>query len=83
MDSGIQLFQVHCIYVGQHGQDEVKQVRYRGGYFFQHARLENIARGTTDPEIDSETWTKLGNNMAPLALIANLATRWRHLNFSH
>ena len=25
----------------------------------------NIARGTTDPEIDSETWTKLGNNMAP------------------
>ena len=22
----------------------------------------NIARGTTDPEIDSETWTKLGNN---------------------
>ena len=39
----------------------------------------NIARGTTDPEIDSETWTKLGNNMAPLALVANLATRWRHL----
>ena len=44
---------------------------------------KNIARGTTDPEIDSETWTKLGNNMAPLALIANLATRWRHLTFSH
>ena len=43
----------------------------------------NIARGTTDPEIDSETCTKLGNNMAPLALIANLATRWRHLTFSH
>ena len=43
----------------------------------------NIARGTTDPEIDSETWTKLGNNMAPLALIANLSTRWRHLTFSH
>ena len=43
----------------------------------------NIARGTTDPEIDSETWTKLGNNMAPLASIANLATRWRHLTFSH
>ena len=43
----------------------------------------NIARGTRDPEIDSETWTKLGNNMAPLALIANLATRWRHLTFSH
>ena len=45
--------------------------------------IENIARGTTDPEIGSETWTKLGNNMAPLALIANLATRWRHLTFSH
>ena len=44
---------------------------------------QNIARGTTDPEIDSETWTKLGNNMAPLALIANLANRWRHLTFSH
>ena len=41
-----------------------------------HAEAQqlNIARGTTDPEIDSETWTKLGNNMAPLALIANLAT---------
>ena len=37
--------------------------------------FKNIARGTTDPEIDSETWTKLGSNMAPLALIANLATR--------
>ena len=36
--------------------------------------FRNIARGTTDPEIDSETWTKLGNNIAPLALIANLAT---------
>ena len=45
--------------------------------------IKNIARGTTDPEIDSETWTELGNNMAPLALIANLATRWRHLTFSH
>ena len=46
-------------------------------------QVKNIARGTTDPEIDSETWTKLCNNMAPLALIANLATRWRHLTFSH
>ena len=41
---------------------------------------KNIARGTTDPEIDSVTWTKFGNNMAPLALVANLATRWRHLH---
>ena len=32
----------------------------------------NIAGGTTDPEIDSVTWIKFGNNMA---LIANLATR--------
>ena len=32
---------------------------------------ENIARGTTDPEIDSVTWIKLGNNMAPLTLLAN------------
>ena len=41
---------------------------------------QNIARGTTDPEIDSVTWIKLGNNMAPLTLVANLATRWRHLH---
>ena len=27
---------------------------------------KNIARGTTDPEIDSVTWIKLGNSMAPL-----------------
>ena len=26
----------------------------------------NIARGTTDPEIDSVTWIELGNNIAPL-----------------
>ena len=45
-----------------------------GSYF------ENIARGTTDPEIDSVTWIKFINNMAPLALVANLATRWRHLH---
>ena len=38
----------------------------------------NIARGTTDPEIDYVT--KFGNHMAPLALAANLATRWRHLH---
>ena len=35
---------------------------------------QNIARGTTDPEIDSMTWTKLDNNIAPLASVANLAT---------
>ena len=32
---------------------------------------QNIAGGTTDPEIDSMTWTKLDNNIASLA---NLAT---------
>ena len=47
--------------------------------------MKNIARGTTattDPEIDSVTWTKFGNNMAPLALVANLTTRWRHMPFA-
>ena len=28
------------------------------------ALKENIARGTTDPEIDSITWIELGNNMS-------------------
>ena len=40
----------------------------------------NIARGTTDPEIDSVNWIKFSNNMAPLALVAYLATRWHHLH---
>ena len=30
---------------------------------------KNIARGTTDPEIDSITWIELGNNMAQLTLV--------------
>ena len=34
----------------------------------------NIARGTTDPEIDSVTWTKFGNNMTPLTFVTNLTT---------
>ena len=42
-------------------------------------RVKNIARGTTDPEIDSVTWIDF-NNMAPLALVENLTTRWRHLH---
>ena len=41
---------------------------------------KNIARATTDPEIDSVTWIEFGNNMTPLTLVANLATRWRHLH---
>ena len=40
----------------------------------------NIARCTTDPEIDSLTWIEQGNNMASLTLVANLVTRWRHLH---
>ena len=42
--------------------------------------LPNIARGTTDPEINSVTWIELGNNMSSLTLVANLVTRWRHLH---
>ena len=40
----------------------------------------NIARGTKDPEIDSVTLIELGNNMALLALIANLVTRQHQLH---
>ena len=35
---------------------------------------------TTDSEIDSVTWAKIGNDIAPLELVANLAIRWRHLH---
>ena len=42
---------------------------------------KNIARGTTDPEIDSLTWIELGNKIAPLTLVAYLATRWRQLHY--
>ena len=41
--------------------------------------LKNIARGTTDPEIDSVTSIRFSNNMAPLAFVANLSNIWRHL----
>ena len=40
----------------------------------------NITRGTTDPEIASITYLincKFDLKVAPLALIANLVTRWR------
>ena len=33
-------------------------------------KILNIARGTTDPEIDSMTWIKFSNNMALLAFNA-------------
>ena len=55
-----------------------KEFALFGGCFA--SEVGNIARGTTDPEIDSVTWIELGNNMAPLTLVANLATRWRHLH---
>ena len=58
-------------------------------------KRENIASGTTDPEIDFVTWIEFSNNMAligisrkfahqmaPLALVANMATRWHHLHKS-
>ena len=50
------------------------------GWPRQKLFAKNIARGTTDPEIESVTWIKLGNNMAPHTLVANLANRWRHLH---
>ena len=43
--------------------------------------IQNIARGTTDPEIDSVTWIDFSNSMAPLALVANLANRWHNLDW--
>ena len=45
--------------------------------FYREGFNKNIARGTTDPEIDFVT--NFGNHMAPIALAANLTTRWRHL----
>ena len=49
--------------------------------FEKKKKKKNIARGTTDPEIDSVTWIELGNKIAPLTLVAYLATRWRHLHY--
>ena len=43
------------------------------------AQSTNIARGTTDPEIDSVIWTKFSDHMVPLALVSYLTTRWRRL----
>ena len=70
--------------------------KYRGKqasllYYFDNFTfswcLLNMARGTTDPEIDSVTWIRISNNMAtcisckfghlmaPLALVTHLTTR--------
>ena len=58
----------------------LKSIFWRNLLFrFKKIVTINIARGTTDPEIDSVTWIELGNNMAPLTLVANLATRWHQL----
>ena len=59
---------------------EVEERRVKGMTMDGEYLEENSARGTTDPEIDSVTWIKFINNMAPLALVAYLATRWRHLH---
>ena len=47
--------------------------------FLSKKAKQRQTRGTTDPEIDSVTWIKFSNKMAPPAFVANLATRWRHL----
>ena len=46
---------------GEDGQDQDKNHLQRSCYL---GLRENIARGTTDPEIDSVTCFKLSNNMA-------------------
>ena len=51
-------------------RDEFKKPSYK----------ENISRGTTDPEIDSVTWTKFGNHITAIALVANLITRWSQVH---
>ena len=56
----------------------LKSINYRLTASAAHL---NIARGTADPEIDSVTWIGLGNKIAPLTLVAYLATRWRHLHY--
>ena len=45
--------------------------------------FQNIARGTTDPEIDSvnSISCKFGHQMALLVFVANLTTRWHHLQY--
>ena len=50
-------------YVGRMGQ-----LDWTGSYLEKHCQRHNGPRNL-------ETWTKVGTNMAPLALVANLATR--------
>ena len=55
--------------MGDKSLDKALDIKIKGNEFgTKSAHLftfGNIARGTTDPEIDSVTWIKLGNNMAP------------------
>ena len=50
----------------------ISSFSFTQGVIAQMEKLKNIARGTTDPEIDSVTWTKFSDHMA--ALVTNLAT---------
>ena len=63
-------------------QNWLQQWKFRLNHVCIQRRIENIARGTTDPEIDSVTCIscKFGNQMVPLVLVANLTTRWHHLH---
>ena len=47
---------------------------------WSQGKIKNIARGTTEPEIDSVTWTRFSDHKAWSPDVANLATRWRHLH---
>ena len=62
------------------GDDGGRNILQSSEYAMARKLQGNIARGTTDPEIDSVTWIELGNNMAPLTLVANLTTWWHHLH---
>ena len=41
----------------------------------RHSEILNIARGTTDPEIDSVTWTEFSEQLRAFALVSKLAIR--------
>ena len=42
--------------------------------------LSSIKKNPPSKKIYSVTWIKFSNNITPLALVAKLATRWRHLH---
>ena len=55
---------------------EVKEVIKIFWFGHTKALIKNIARGTTDPEIDFVTGIELGNNMAPITLVAILSLKF-------